>query len=200
MVRPMGNIVLRFRADNPDTSPFPCPFPSPINPPANPRPCTHLVLPLPHRMAPRLRPHRHHDRSPRPPPNHPIHPSLPPRRLHRPEHPHRRQRGRQHRRPARPDRRPGAPPPPAGRVHGQGHRGLGLQLSERFCGHRRHFLVGAPSFPPPYIVPDCGVLMAVRCVRYGAGEIGKQVPSKGTEEAVAAAGVEDEIGGDVVGE
>lgn len=42
--------------------------------------------------------------------------------------------------------------------------------------------------------------MAVRCIRYGAGEIGKQVPSKGTEEAVAAAGVEDEIGGDVVGE
>lgn len=74
-------------------------------------------------------------------------------------------------------------------------------------------LTGAPEPPRPLpagftakgiVALVCSCLSAFAGIAviswYGAGEIGKQVPSKGTEEAVAAAGVEDEIGGDVVGE
>jgi len=94
MVRPNGNIVLRFRADNPDKSPLLLPQTNLklTNP-------THLALPLPHRMARRLRPRSHHDRSTHLPPRNTHNPARSPRRLRRPRRTHRRQRSRQHKRP-----------------------------------------------------------------------------------------------------
>ena len=79
MVNPNGNIVLRFKADNPGMSLFylvaPLPtlvihhdFQASFNS-LTPR-ARHLALPLPHRMARRFRPHRHpHRISPRTPTN-----------------------------------------------------------------------------------------------------------------------------------
>lgn len=112
MVRPMGNIVLRFRADNPDESLLTLSLPPPSSPlslyipphPPNqthkltsyPPLSTHLALPLPHRMARRLRPHCHPHRIPNKTPIIPHHPTRPPRRLRCPKHPHGWQRGRQH--------------------------------------------------------------------------------------------------------
>lgn len=131
MVQPNGNIVLRFRADNPDKSPPPLDplpllkwsLPSPQN---LHLPRTRLALPLPHRMARGLRPHSHHDRITLRPPILPLHPRRPPRRLPRPQHPHRRQRSRQYRRSVRPQRRKYIPPATTGRIHGERDSGVGV--------------------------------------------------------------------------
>lgn len=132
-------------------------------------------------MARRIRPHRHHHRSPLPPPTIPLHPTIPPRRLHSPKHPHRRQRRRQRKRLFGLDRRAETAGTLAGGVHGQGCRGACVQLFGGIRGGGGYCLVGLFPSPPFLVHFRYLFFFPVRdphlwSYRYGAGEVGKREP------------------------
>ncbi|CAF9936325.1 MAG: hypothetical protein ALECFALPRED_006767 [Alectoria fallacina] len=175
MVRPMGNIVLRFRADNPDKSPFPLPyhtFPSTLS--------YSLVTLSANTTSPRIWFFHCHIE---------WHvasgliatmieaPSLLQSTLSIP-----------------PD-------------HYDVCKAQNLPFAGNAAGNDVNFLdlTGAPEPPGPLpagFTPRGIVALVFSCLSaflgiaviswYGAGEIGKQEPGKGTKEAVVAAGVEDE--------